>query len=319
MDLSQFRTLIRVAELGSLSKAADRLHIAQPALSRHIRLLEDELRVRLFDRHGRGMVLTEAGQDVLRHAIRIMDEVELLRAVAVDHGAPLKGVVSIGLPPTASETLSEPLVSVFRVAHPDVTVRIISAYSGYLLDWLHRGEIDVAILYDPSSARTLRLRPLLEERLYLIGALDAGLSSDTAVEFSSLEGMRLLMPSGNHGLRLLLENYAEAHGIKLNVTVEADSYAILKGLTRSGHGVTVLPYAPIHREIIDRKLSAAPLVNPTPVRRLSIAYPTDRPMSRLARFAGQAIVHQVGELTFAGVWSGCVPIEPVAGVEAVEL
>ncbi|HZW46452.1 MAG TPA: LysR family transcriptional regulator, partial [Microvirga sp.] len=82
MDIAQLRTLIHVAELGSLSKAAGRLHIAQPALSRQIRLLEEELGIRLFDRHGRGMVLTERGRDVLRHAIRVLAELEELRASA---------------------------------------------------------------------------------------------------------------------------------------------------------------------------------------------------------------------------------------------
>ncbi|WID95182.1 LysR family transcriptional regulator [Bosea vestrisii] len=169
MDISQLRTLIHVAELGSLSKAADRLHIAQPALSRQIRLLEAELGVRLFQRHGRGMTVTEQGQDVLQHASRIMAELEEIRAVVADENAPLRGHVSIGMPPTASDILSEPLVAAFRDAHPEATLRIVSAYSGYLLDWLHRGELDAAILYDPKSARTLHIQPLLEETLFLIG------------------------------------------------------------------------------------------------------------------------------------------------------
>ena len=157
MELSQLRTLIHVAELGSLSKAADRLHIAQPALSRQIRLLEDELGVRLFDRHGRGMVVTDQGQDVLRHALRVMAELDEIRATVADEDAPLRGHVSIGMPPTVSDILAEPLVSAFRETHPEATLRIVSAYSGYLLDWMHRGEIDAAVLYDPKSARTLRV------------------------------------------------------------------------------------------------------------------------------------------------------------------
>lgn len=91
MDVTQLRTLIHVAELGSLSKAVDRLHIAQPALSRHVRLLEEELGVRPFDRHGRGMIVTEQGQGVLRHALRAMAELEEIRAVVSDENAPLRG------------------------------------------------------------------------------------------------------------------------------------------------------------------------------------------------------------------------------------
>ncbi len=284
------------------------MHIAQPALSRQIRLLEVELGVRLFDRHGRGMIVTEQGQDVLRHALRIMAELEEIRAVVSDENAPLRGHVSIGMPPTASDILSEPLVSAFKARHPEATLRIVSAYSGYLLDWLHRGEIDAAILYDPKSARTLRIHPLLEETLFLIGPSDSGLSQDTPVAFSSLEDYRLLLPSVGHGLRTILDRLAQEANMTLNVKVEADSYSTLKSLVRSGHGVTVLPLAPIHEELTKGSLCAAPLVDPVPMRRLIMSYPTDRPVPRLARFAGQVIATTIETLVERGIWSGRVLI-----------
>lgn len=304
MDISQIRTLIHVAELGSLSRAADRLHIAQPALSRQVRLLEDELGVRLFDRHGRGMNLTEQGHDVLRHALRIMAELDEIRAVAGDQNASLRGHVSIGMPPTASDILSEPLVAAFRDTHPEATLRIVSAYSGHLLDWLNRGELDAAILYDPKSARALRIQPLLEETLFLIGPRDSELSMEKPVDFAKLQQMRLLMPSRGHGLRSIVERCAEECGILLDIKVEADNYATLKALVTSGHGVTVLPLAPIHKELREGRLCAAPLVNPVPMRRLIMSYRTDRPAPRLARFAGQIIVTTVANLVAQGMWSG---------------
>ncbi len=314
MDVSQLRTLIHVAELGSLSKASDRLHIAQPALSRQVRLLEEELGARLFERHGRGMVPTEKGQEVLRHALRVMAELEEIRAVVSDEDAPLRGHVSIGMPPTASDILSEPLVSAFRDTHPEATLRIVSAYSGYLLDWMHRGEIDAAILYDPKSARTLRIHPLLEERLFLIGPPTSNFSQERPVSFSQLADQRLLLPSVGHGLRSILDRYAEETGIVLNVKVEADSYSTLKSLVRNGHGVTVLPLAPIHEELSAGRLAAAPLVDPVPVRRLIMSYPTDRPTTRLARFAGQVIASTIATLVERDVWSGTLLVPGPDGV-----
>jgi DNA-binding transcriptional LysR family regulator len=307
MELSQLRTLIHVAELGSLSKAADRLHIAQPALSRQIRLLEEELGARLFDRHGRGMIITDQGQDVLRHALRVMSELEEIRSAVSDEDAPLRGHVSIGMPPTVADILSEPLVAVFRSSHPDATLRIVSAYSGYLLDWMHRSEIDAAILYDPKSARTLRAQPLLEEVLFLIGPPGAGLSQDVPVDFRDLEGQRLLLPSHGHGLRAILDKCADDSGFALRVPVEADSYATLKSLVRSGHGSTILPLAPIHKDLATGQLCAAPLRNPVPMRRLVMSYPTDRPVPRLARFAGQVIASNVKLMVEQGVWPGRLP------------
>lgn len=307
MELSQLRTLIHVAELGSLSKAADRLHIAQPALSRQIRLLEEELGIRLFERHGRGMSLTDQGQDVLRHSLRVMAELEEIRAASLDSDAALRGHVSIGMPPTVCDLLAEPLVAAFREHHPEATLRIVSAYSGHLLDWMHRGEIDGAILYDPKSARSLRVQPLLDEAMFLIGPPDSGLSMDVPVDFASLEDQPLLLPSVGHGLRSILDKCALERDIHLHIRVEADSYATLKTLVNAGHGVTILPKAPIHQDLLEGRLTAAPLINPVPMRRLILSYPADRPVPRLARFAGLVLSNEATLMVKNSVWSGLLP------------
>ena len=304
MELSQLRTVIHVAELGSLSKAADRLHIAQPALSRQVRMLEDELGARLFERHGRGMVITETGQEVLRHAYRVMGEVQEIRASVVDGDVALRGHVSIGMPPTVSDILTVPLVSAIRDRHPEATVRIVSAYSGYVLDWLHRGEIDVAVLFESKGARSLRSTLLLEENLHLIGSQDARLSPDTPVNFEALATEKLLLPSAGHSLRALLDECTRGLGFNLNVQVEADSFSVLKDLVRSKHGMTILPLAPIHDEISSGILTHAPLTNPVPKRRLMMSFPSDRPATRLAKFAGQALVATVSDLVERQIWPG---------------
>lgn len=310
MELSQLRTLIQVAELGSLSKAADQLHIAQPALSRQIRMLEAELSVRLFARHGRGMLLTEQGREVLQRARRVMAELDEIRAQAAESEAPLTGRIAIGMPPTVADIISVPLVAAFEEAHPKVMPRLVSAYTGHLIDWLHRGEIDLAVLYDPQSARSLRSQPLLHEKLFLIGPPDAGLSQDRAFPFAQLAGKRLLLPSPQHGLRAIVEDCAAEAGITLEVAVEANSFATLKGLVRHGKGWTILPRAPIHDDIEAGRLTAAALSDPAPARRLVLSYPADRPVSRLARFAGQAVSGIVTDMVKRAVWAGELPTEP---------
>lgn len=304
MELSQLRTIIHVAELGSLSKAADRLHTAQPALSRQVRMLEEELGVRLFERHGRGMVISEAGQEVLRHAYRITAEIQEIKATLLDSEASLRGHVSIGMPPTVSDILAVPLVAAFQKRHPEATIRIVSAYSSYVLDWLHKGEIDVAILFESKSARSVRSEPLLEENLFLIGPAESDLCPDHPEEFSSLQTRKLLLPSPGHSLRLLLEDCAKGRGINLRVMVETDSYSTLKNLVRAGHGMTVLPLAPIHEEISAGGLSYAPLEHPVPKRRLMMSLPSDRPPTRLARFAYEALQQSTKELVNSGIWPG---------------
>ena len=131
MDVVQLKTLIHVAELGSLSKAADRLNIAQPALSRQIRLLEEELGIFLFERHGRGMVITEVGREVLDHATRVMAELEAIRHSASGGRSSFRGMVMVGTTPTVAEIVTVPLVRRIKEAHPQLCVRFSSAYSPF--------------------------------------------------------------------------------------------------------------------------------------------------------------------------------------------
>jgi LysR family transcriptional regulator, nitrogen assimilation regulatory protein len=304
MDLAQLRTLVHVAELGSLSKAAGRLRIAQPALSRQIRLLEDELGARLFDRHGRGMVITEAGREALHHAKRVLAETEELRASVSGPGAVLTGRVAVGLPPTLADMVSVPLVAAFTRTHPQVRLQLVTAYTGYLLDSLYRGEIDLAVLYDPRATRSLRIRPLMQEAMFLIGPGDAGLSIAEPVPFRALAGQRLLLPSTRHGLRNVVQSFADEAGIALDVAFEIDSYTALKDLVRQGYGRTVLTRAPMHADIAAGRLTAAPLVDPAPIRRLVLSFQPDRPVSRAAEFAGAAIAGIMAEQLRQGVWVG---------------
>lgn len=304
MDVGQLRTLVHVAELGSLSKASDRLHIAQPALSRQIRLLEEELGARLFDRHGRGMVITDIGREVLSHALRVLADMEQIRASVADLNASLQGPVAIGMPPTVADIITAPLARIFRERHPQVVPRFVPSFTGHLLDWLQRGEIDVAVLYDPQPSRTLKIKPLLLENLFLIGPPEADLSPIRAMPFARLAAEKILLPSTRHGLRAIVDRCAEEAQVSLCVALEADSLATLKDLVKAGFGWTILPLAPIHEDVAAGRLKAAPLVDPAPTRRLILAYPGDRPISRLARFAGDSICAVVSDLVSRGVWAG---------------
>ena len=303
MDITQLRTLVCVSELGSLSKAADQLCTAQPALSRQMRILEEELGARLFDRNGRGMSLTEQGRVVLQHAARILSEFEHIKSsVAEESGAMSGGHVSIGMPPSVSEVLAVPLVKAVRKSRPNATCRIVSAYSLYLLEWLHRGSLDLAILYDPASIRSLRSAPLLEESFYVVAPPDSGLSPGEPLAFRSLVGKPLLLPSPDHSLRQIVAQAAEECGVTLDVKVEVDSYTALRSLVLGGCGWTILPLAPVLSDLASGRLCAAPLADPAPRRVLELSLPTDRPASRLTSFVQEAVVSTAAGLVAAGAW-----------------
>ena len=304
MDVVQLKTLIHVAELGSLSKASDRLHIAQPALSRQIRELEKELGVYLFERHGRGMNITEAGSEVLAHAARIMEEMEAIRSSVAGGGAAFRGAVAVGTTPTIAQIVTVPLVTRIRQAHPDLSIRFSSAYSGYLLDWLQRGELELAISYDLQPLHTLRIVPVMMESLVLVGPADSGLRLESPVNFSTLAGQRLVLPSPRHGLRKIMDQCASESGFKIIADIEADSFAAMIDLVRHGFGLTALPLASIYAHIKAGDLCAAPLVEPTPMRKVVMVSPADRHVSPATRYVGETFVELASELVEQGIWAG---------------
>jgi DNA-binding transcriptional LysR family regulator len=309
MRLSQLETLIHVAELGSLSRAAERLHVAIPALSRQMTMLERELGVQIFVRHGRGMILTDPGQHVLRHAYRVLGELDEIRNVARDGDAGLRGHVSIGLPPTVVDALSLPLVNAMTTHNPRASLRVVSAYSRFLLDWLRRGDIDVAVLYERGPDRTLRTVKLLDQELRLVGPTSAGFSLDHPVSFAELHRAHMLLPSRGHGLREVVESAAADAGVDFVTRIEADSLSTLKDLVRAGHGLTILPFASITIEVAAGQLTYAPLIDPTPVRRLVIATAADRGVTRLVAFATAELIRTGSSLADAAAVFGHQPRE----------
>lgn len=304
MDIAQLKTLIHVAELGSVSRAAERLHIAQPALSRQIQLLERELGVYLFERHGRGMVITEIGRAVLDHAARILAEMDAIRQLVRPEGASLRGAVTVGTTPTIAEIVTVPLVGRVSEAQPLLSIRFSSAFSGYLLDWLQRGELDLAFSYDPQPSRSLRIVPVMVEELLYVTSARHGPPTPSSMRFGELADIDLVLPSPRHGLRAIVDDCARQAGVSLKASVEADAFGAMIDLVRNGFGSTVLPLAPIYNLVQAGELRTAPLTDPTPSRKLVLAYPADRPVSAAARFVGDTFIDIAGDLVSRNVWVG---------------
>ncbi|MEO7150479.1 MAG: LysR family transcriptional regulator, partial [Burkholderiaceae bacterium] len=173
MDLNQLATFVQVAELGSFTRAANALKVAQPALSRQVRLLEVELRQSLFERTGRGVELTEAGRRLLAHGRIILAQVERALQDLEDQRGAATGRLVIGLPPSVSRRLTGPLVQAFRERYPRAALSVVEGLSTYLLEWLTLGRIDCAVVYNATPASALDLLPVLDEPLCLISACDA--------------------------------------------------------------------------------------------------------------------------------------------------
>ena len=170
MDLKQLEYFVRVAELGSFTRASIALDVAQPALSRQIRLLEVELRQNLLTRNGRGASPTEAGKLLLEHGRGILHQVALAREELGAARGAMAGHVSIGLPPSLSKLITVPLTRSFRAELPQARLTLTEGFSVLMYEGLRVGNLDMAVLYNPAHSPDLEKTLLREEDLVLISA-----------------------------------------------------------------------------------------------------------------------------------------------------
>jgi LysR family transcriptional regulator, nitrogen assimilation regulatory protein len=301
MDFRQLRTFTCVAELGSLSKASDTLRIAQPALSRQIKLLEHELRAELFTRNGRGMVLTDAGRLLLARTSGIVRQIDQIRDDIQSAQGPASGRVVLGLVPTVSCVLSARFARRSVERFPGISLRIVESYSGHLIEWLHRGEMDLAIVYGRSADLHLAVQSLGRDQIVAVGPAGCGLARKKQVEIGWLLRQRLVLPSHSHGLRALIEHAAALNKVTLDVQLEADSFRVLTSLVAEGLGFALLPPSSVRSEVAEGRLETATIAKPLS-RELILASPIDRPASIATAAVTALLREEIAACRKEGLW-----------------
>lgn len=302
MDLRQIKTFIRVAELGSLSAAASYLHTAQPAISRQIQLLEEDLEVRLFWRHGRGVKLTPEGELFKQRASSILREVELAKFELKASEEGPRGQVVLGVPFTLGDVLSGPLCERIAEKFPRLRMRIATVYGGQIQDWMSRGLLDIAITYPSRNVKKLASRPLLTERLYAVAAPDLLRVSEKSLSFNKLLQMKMILSTEQHGLRQLLDGIAEQFGAPLDPVIESDDLQIQIDLARRGLGVTVLPLISAYEQIKSGELVGLPIADPQVTRPIVIVVANSRTTHNATQKVREMVVTVVKELARSGRW-----------------
>jgi LysR family nitrogen assimilation transcriptional regulator len=286
LDLKQLSYFVHVAELSSFTRAAARLGVAQPALSRQVRQLEVELRQTLLTRNGRGASLTEAGRRLLEHARGILYQVERAREELDGmRGAPV-GHAVIGVPPSVGRNMTGSLVSEFSNRFPKATLGIVEGLSTYILEWLAAGRIDVGVVYNPAPSPAIETVPLASEPLFLIGSTDRkrrAAQVGTPVPLQALSGFRLIVPSQPHAMRMFIETHLAHGGGKIDVAWEVDGIPAIVDLVARGYGHAVLPMNAIRNHPLRLQLLPRPIVKPKLAITLALVTSSQRPMTPLAR------------------------------------
>ncbi len=302
MDFKQLRAFLTVADTGNVTRAAEVLHLVQPAVSRQIQLLEQDVGAPLFSRERQGMVLTAAGRALVVYARRAMLELDRARAEIAGATDGIGGLVTLGLLPSTIDILSGPLVTSLAQTHPGVRLRLATGYAGTLLEWLQSGEIDAALLYGAERSSGVQAQPLIEEPLWVIGPKDARLRRNRPLPLAKLIGRPLVLPSAPHGIRTLVDHACAVSKVALTIAVETNALSVQRRLVLGGHGLTILPPIAVADDLRSGQLSGAPLAEPSITRTIVLALPTNRTTGPHVRCAVDRLVAGAKSAVQAGLW-----------------
>ena len=334
MDLKQLEYFVRVAELGSFSKAALVTRLPQPSMSRHVRSLEIELRETLFERNGRGVELTDAGRRLLTHAVDILESVSRARDDVGNQRGLAVGRVSVGLPPSIGRRITPALIDTFKRRCPGAQLAIVEGLSTHLLEWITTGRVDLALLHHPDPNESIELTPLIDEFLCLVLARDrdggddappakparpapAGSAHQThlrarrgsatpkpgrtraparVITLAELPRFSLILPDRSHTMRRLLEAHATMSGVALDVAWEVSSIPSIIDLVLAGHGHGILTATGAAISDHADQLIVRRLVKPEIMSRLCLASSRTRRLSPLARQVATMLTEQATAL-----------------------
>lgn len=306
MELRQLEMFIGIADAGAYSRAAMRLSISQPILSRRVKALEQELGVALFHRTGRGVLLTEAGTLLAQYARGIVESTRDAVSAVKASGSVPGGPVVIGMPASISAVLSVPLIQAFRRAVPGISLKFMEGYSGHVLEWLSNGLTDISILYDAPRLNipSLPAESLLTDELFLLGPRDdpAGVGPGP-VQAARLSCLPMILPGRPHGVRVLVDEALAALGLEPNVEMEVDAMHSMLQLVESGLGYAVLSYSCVAPQIAQGRMRIWRIAQPGITRSLLIAASTQRPSTKAVRILRTILRRQIQDMIARGSWA----------------
>ncbi|MCO5091671.1 LysR family transcriptional regulator [Bosea sp. (in: a-proteobacteria)] len=316
MDLRKLRYFSHVVEARSISKAAETLHVAQPALSKSIQALEDAFGTPLLQRSAKGVATTEAGARLYEHCQIVFKQLDRARLDVRKSIERPSGVVTVGLPHSLMTVLALPMLQRTRARYPDVRIELKQEHTHVLGNNLRGGKLDFTIMATPHSASGLVCRPLVEEELLFVEPIPDG-DGERGIHISFLEASsrEFVLPSVGNGLRASAEGHFRARLLPLNVQYEVDAIALIVQCVEAGLGVSLLPGGCLSMDIDQGRVSAKPFAEGGCHRRIVLCHADEATLSPAAATV-MALVEEVArELVISGQWLGARLSPKIAAVD----
>ncbi len=302
MDTHRLKYFLRIAEEGSITRAATSLGIAQPALSRQVRLLEEDLGITLFHRTRRGVQLTEGGERLRSSTAAPLRQLELAVQYAGSPLARIERGLLLGMLPSTALVLAAPLLAGLGAAFPNVHFHVTVADTDDLVQRMLRGAVDLAVI-NPVPDDRLFYRHLLVEHLVLVGSPTSDLLPECPVRFTDVAQLPLVMPSAQTGTRNTVENAALRLKVAITSRFSTDSLDVSKRLVEMGLGYAVMPPAACVADVEAGRLRYAPICEPQLTHQIGVAATSQLEVPReFAAKIGVLIREEVARLTKSGSW-----------------
>jgi LysR family nitrogen assimilation transcriptional regulator len=284
MDVKQLDYFVHVADLGSFTKAASLLSVAQSALSHQVRQLEVELEQTLLYRNGRGVTPTDAGRRLLAHARGILIQMRRAHDELSEERNAMVGHVVVGLPPTMARLLTVPLFKSFRKSLPNGSFCVVEGLSHAIVEWLVEGRVDVGLVYNAAPLPSVDIAPLCEEEMFLISRkIDSKRRPAASISLRELPRYPLIIPSRPNSNRMRIEGQLAYFGLKPKIEFEIDGVASVLDLVHEGYGHTVLPLNSVRSSAMGREFLVRAIRKPKLTIQLSLITSAQRPMTPLAK------------------------------------
>ena len=305
VDFKKLKSFVSVVDAGSMSRAANVLRIAQPALSQHIASLEAHFKHKLLLRSNHGTAPTEAGFALYRHAQAMLKQLELAQRDVTRATASLQGQVSVGLATfSGAAALAAPLLMALAEKHPDVVLNVSDSFGNVLSELVMSGRLDMALIYSFGAIKGVRLQPLFREEFLLVAPSRMKLAGrpDQPLPIAALQGVKLLLPGRYHFLRRLIEASFAHVRITPRVAAEIESMGTLSAALDGGLGATIVPEATARTFENSEALVVRRLTKPAISSTISLCVSDHLPLSEAALVVRELLLQKVGELAASGKW-----------------
>lgn len=290
----KWRVFMKVAQLGSLTKAANVLDVPQSMVSRHIAQLESQCSARLFRRTGRGVVLTDFGEQILPRLQELINEAEVLEdAILTSKGNPI-GEVKVGLLPSMVSLIASRLFALVHEQYPLVQLHLSEGPSAQLEEQLKEGRLDMATLLREGSSVATDETVLSQPSLRLVGPAGDPILGEPTVKLKQVHGLPLVVPSRPHPLRAHLDFLSKREKVHFNCVIEADSIHLQHEIVAAGGGYAIT--SGLFELHDDGRLASSRIVEPELIRSVVLGTTLRRPGTLATRRIQQLIEREVPPL-----------------------